>query len=88
MDPHDCENKVRFSLSDKSGVLRFEAFDIVDQPQCRSVLEKLRAAVLGRALTEIDLGEIKAMSCPHGDHCMRAVAKVIKDCQDTFSHRG
>jgi hypothetical protein len=85
MAGQDCRDKVRFSLSDKSGALRFERFDIVDQPECRRTLDDLRAILLGRPLLEIDLAEIKRISCPHGDHCMRAVSEIIEECQTMFA---
>jgi len=85
MSANDCKDRVRFSLSDKSGVLRFERFDIADKPECQRVLTALRDILLDRPLSEIDLAEIEQVTCPHGDECTRAVAKVIQDCQKTFT---
>ena len=39
MDIDECEERLRFTLSDESGVLRVESFDIVDAPECLQVAE-------------------------------------------------
>ncbi len=88
MTDSDCKDKIRFSLSDRSGALRFEAFDVVDQPDCRHIVDALRQILLHRPLAEIDVAEVERLSCPHGDQCMRAAAKIIRECQGTFLHEG
>lgn len=81
----DCSDRIRFSLSDKSGVLRFEDFDIVGQPDCRQMAERLRGILLGRPLADIDVAEIRRVSCPGNAECMRAVAEIIEDTKATFA---
>ena len=81
MSADDCRDKVRYSLSDKSGTLRFEAFDIVDAPDCQDTADEMRRVLLGRPLAEIDVASLLGICCPANGQCMRAVADVIAEAQ-------
>ena len=83
---NDCEDKVRYSLSDKSGAIRFEKFDIVGAPKCAPVAAALRDLLLGRSLEEIDVEELEKMSCPGRGECIQAAVNIITECQSLFVH--
>lgn len=82
----DCEDKVRYSLSDKSGAIRFEKFDIVGAPKCAPVAAALRERLLGRSLEEIDVAELEKMSCSGHGECVRAAVNIIAECKSLFGH--
>jgi hypothetical protein len=79
VNPDDCRNRVRFALSDSTGVLRFTDFDIVDAPECREVAKTLKAYLVGRPLAELDLDHIRGLSCGGNGQCVRDVADEIED---------
>ena len=81
----DCYDKVRFTLSDATGDLRFTAFDIINAPECTGLAEELRAKLLDRRLADIDVGEIQRMSCPGNGQCMTTIVRIITDYQDRFT---
>ncbi len=80
----DCDNNVRFTLSDDTGDLHFTALDIVNAPQCIELVEELRARLLGRPLAQIDVAEIQKMACSGNGQCMQAIVGTIIECQDMF----
>ena len=84
MPPKECYDKIRFSLSDESGVLRFERFEIVDAPECCEVERKLRSHLVGRALAEVNLTYLRSLTCDGDGACMRAVVQVIEEHQQMF----
>lgn len=79
-----CADKVRFTLSDKTGDLRFTAFDIVNAPECTELAEELRAKLLGRCFAEINMAGIQRMSCRGDGQCMQTVVSTIMEYQDLF----
>lgn len=80
----ECHDKIRFSLSDESGALCFETFEILDAPECRDMEQELRAYLVGRSLSEADPGYLRSLTC-HGDGvCMRAVIQEIEEHQQLF----
>ena len=81
----ECRDKVRYSLSDKSGVLRFEDFRIDGLTDCAAAESELRALLVGRPVAEIDVDEIHRISCPRGGACMRAIVKAISECKEMFA---
>lgn len=85
MTTRDCIDKIRFSLSDKSGSLKFDDFDI-DEADCRHIADELKKLLVNRPLAEIDAEEIRQMSCPGEGYCLQAVADVIAGCQRMFVH--
>lgn len=82
-----CGDRVRFSLSDKSGVLRFEAFDIVGSTDCARMAEEIRKQIMGVPLAEIDLDQLRGLSCSGGGECIRAVLNVIEETMETFARK-
>jgi hypothetical protein len=84
MTTRDCADRIRFSLSDKSGALRFEHFDIAEAPECAQTATVLRELLLGQPLAEIDVEGIRNMSCLGNGQCFQAVANAIEECQATF----
>jgi hypothetical protein len=83
----DCADRVRFSLSDKSGILRFEEFEIVGSPVCAHVAEELKQLLLGQPLDEIDMDRVKSITCPGGGECVRTVIDVVEDTLETFARK-
>ena len=84
MSPGECNDKIRFSLSDDSSVLCFEAFAIMDAPECRIVEQELRAHLVGRPLSEVDMGYIRSLACDGDGVCLRAVIRAIEEHQQLF----
>jgi hypothetical protein len=84
MPPKECYDKIRFSLSDESGALRFERFEIANAPECWKVEQKLRAHLVGRALAKVDLSYLRSLTCDGDGACMRAVVQVIEEHQQLF----
>ena len=79
MSPSECDDKIRFSLSDESGVLRFDAFAIVDAPECRDMEREFQAYLVGRPLSKVDLGYLRGLTCDGDGVCMRAVIRAIEE---------
>ena len=77
-------NKAIISLSDRTGVLRVKAFDIVEAPECRELAESLRQHLLGMPLAEIDTKAIREVPCSGGGLCGRTVADIIEEYQILF----
>jgi len=72
----DCRNKIRYSLSDASGVLRFTAFNIVDALECGDTPEMLRKYLVGRPLADVDVDYIRGLGCK-GD-VLKDIYKELK----------
>ncbi len=87
MTEGQCRNRVRCVLSDKTGVLRFKSFDIVDAPECRETAATLRHYLVGRALAETDTGYIRELGRVTRPLCARVVAQLVEESQQTFIHR-
>ena len=84
MTPDQCLDKVRFSLSDASGDLRFKSFDIIDAPECRQIAEGLRDYLVGRPLSEVDVDHIRHLSCPGSGLCMVRIAEVVAEYREMW----
>lgn len=80
--------RIRFSLSDESGRLRFTRFEIVDSHSCEDFAKSLRAYVLDRPLNEIDLDHVKSLSCAGHEDCVRETVEVIREYRALFSGDG
>jgi len=85
MNPKDCSNKVRFSLSDESGVLRFNAFDIVDASDSCETLEMLQKYLVGRPLTDVDVDYLRGLGCSGDGECLRAAIRMVEEYQQMFA---
>lgn len=81
----ECRDRVRYSLSDKSGLLRIKDFRIEGRPDCSEAESALRALLVGQPLAEIDVGEIHQISSTCCGECMRTISKVIAECKETFA---
>lgn len=85
MKHQECYTKVRYSLSDESGVVRFKTFNIVDAPECRRLTRTLQEYLIGRALTDVDLACVQQLTCEEHGECMRSVIRVIEECRLLFA---
>jgi hypothetical protein len=77
-----CYHKIRFTLSDASGVLRFTSFDIMGGLTCSGAEEKLKSILLDRPLLEIDLDEIRSLPCKGDGHCLEETARIVAEQQE------
>ncbi len=81
----ECRNGVRCAMSDRTGVLRFEGFDIVDAPECAETVYRIREYLVGRALAETDVDYIREIGLVEHPLCARVVAELVAQSQETFS---
>ena len=86
MTENECRNKVRCALSDATGQLRFESFDIVDAPECADTAQKIAQYLVGRPLAEVDPGRIRDIGRDGNPLCGRVVARLVEESQRTFVH--
>jgi hypothetical protein len=84
MSSGGCYDKIRFTLSDSSGVLRFTSFDFVDAPECAETARALGEYLVGRPLAEVDVEYLCAFRCAGSDSCMRALTEVIREHRGMF----
>ncbi len=84
MASNECYDRIRFSLNDESGVLRFETFEIAGATECRNVEQELRAYLVGRSLAEIDLGYLRGLTCDENGVCLRTVIQLVEEHQKLF----
>jgi hypothetical protein len=82
-----CYDSIRFSLSDLSGQMRFETFDIVDVPECEDLAARLRKYLVRRPLAQVDVRRIRSMRCADKCTCLPEVARVVREQQRTFGPR-
>jgi hypothetical protein len=78
----ECRDRVRCALSDRTGTLRFESFDIVDAPDCAQAAATLRHYLLGRALAEADPDHIRESGREAYPLCARVVAQLVQESQE------
>lgn len=83
----DCRDRLRFRLSDASGVLRFVEFEILDHDECHDMETTLREYLVGRALADVDLDFLRGLTCAGNGACMDAVICEVQKCQHLFVHR-
>ena len=83
----ECYDSIRFSLSDLSGQMRFESFDVVDTPDCEDVAASLREYLVRRPLAEVNVERIRSMECDGRCTCLGEVARVVREQQRLFGHR-
>lgn len=84
MTEEDCRRRIRCMMSDRTGELRFEAFEIVDAPQCAATVERIRQYLLGRPLAEVDPGRIREIGRDENPLCARVVAQMVAESRRTF----
>ena len=86
MPAEECHDRLRFRLSDDSGVLRFEEFAIVDGPDCGDMQRALREYLVGRSLAHVDLDYLRGLNCSGDGECLLgAVIREVEKCQHLFS---
>ena len=85
MTQKECWDRVRWALSDRSGVLRFESFDVVDVPECGETACGIRRYLAGRTLAEVDTSQIREIG--HNTHplCAQVIAQMVAEAQETFA---
>ena len=66
----ECHDRIRLSLSDETGVLCFESFEIVGVTQCKDMEQRLRAYLVGRPLRDVDLARLGALRCDGDGVCV------------------
>ena len=81
----DLRDGIRYSLSDRSGSLCFEAFDVVGVPGAEPLAEQVREMVVGRPLEAVDVEAIQRLGLRHNGRYARAVARAISECQALFA---
>lgn len=85
MTGENCWDRVRFTLSDKDGVLRFESVELVGSGECGISMEEVAEYMRGRPLAEVDLELLRSKHCRHGQNiCMQAVSKAVGEYQELF----
>ena len=84
MSSGDCFDKVRFSLSDESGVLRFQTFDIVGGSDSCEIVEMLQEYLVGRPLTDVDVDYLRGLRCGGNGECVRATIRTVEEYQQLF----
>jgi len=81
---NECYDSVRFSLSDLSGRMQFESFNITDMPECRRTASNIRNYLLHRPLGEVDVGRIRSMERDGRCPCVAQVIWVVREQQRLF----
>ena len=96
MTSQECRDRIRFTLSNETGVQRFKDFELVKGPECGEMGELLREHLVGRPLDEVDLDYLRSLKCRYmqslecqgNGGCVLAVIDVIREYQDLFvGHR-
>ena len=92
MSPQECQDRIRFTLSNETGVQRFKDFELIDDSECGEMGKLLREYLVGRPLAKVDLDYLRSLKCPYmrslecqeNGGCVLAVIDVIREYQDLF----
>lgn len=87
-DSETLADGVRFVLSDDSGTMRFERFDILNAPECSAFVTEAQAYLSGRALAEIDMDHVRQLCRGDCPECIAAVEGVLLQYRDLFGGSG
>ena len=87
MTEQECRSKIRCAMSDRTGQLRFENFNIVDAPDCAETADRIRHYLVGRALAETDTSYLREIGRDTHPLCGRVVAQLVTESQETFVQR-
>ena len=88
MTSQECQDRIRFTLSNATGVQRFKTFELVEGPECAGMGKLLREYLVGRPLAEVDLDYLQSLKCHRNGGCTLEVIEVIQEYQDLFvGHR-
>ena len=88
MASQECRDRIRFTLSNETGVQRFKAFELVDDPECGEMGKLLREYLVGRPLAEVDFDYLRSLKCQRNGGCTLAVIEVVREYQDLLINRG
>jgi hypothetical protein len=83
-DAPTCRDVIRFRLSDDSGYLCFEAFEIVNSPECRQFEAALKEYLIGRPLATVDVRYLKSLKCNAECECVSAIIREVEKQQRMF----
>lgn len=92
----ECRDRIRFTLSNETGIQRFKDFKLVEAPECGAMGKLLQEYLVGRPLAEVDLAYLRSLKCPYmrslecqeNGGCVLAIIDVIREFQDLFvGHR-
>jgi len=81
----ECWHRLRAALSDRTGMLRFENFDIVNAPDSAETAATLRHYLVGRALAEKNPAYIRKLGSVTEPVCARPVVQLVRKSQRRFS---
>ena len=87
MSASECSDRLRFRLSDDSGVLRFEEFTIVDALDCGDMQQTLREYLVGRSLADVDVDFLRGLKCPADGQCLHALIRAVEKYQQLFTQK-
>lgn len=80
----DLRDSIRYSLSDRSGALRFIDFRVIGGAAMDGALPAVRAYLVGRDLHEADPEEVFRLSAGQG-HFGEALSSVVAECKELFA---
>ena len=83
-----CRDRIRFRLSDDSGSLCFETFEIVNSPECYEFEAALREYLVGRPLATVDVSYLRSLNCTAECECVSAVVREVEVHQRMFGRVG
>jgi hypothetical protein len=84
-DPKECYDRIRYTLSDENGELRFTSFQIAGGAECRETERELKEYLLSRPLRSLETRRIMRASCPGNRQCIDTVARLVADQQNLFA---
>ena len=74
----ECHDRIRFTLTDQEGPLRFKEFEIDDDSICMCIKSAIQSYLLNSPLGDIDIDAIyHALSERHSE-CAGAIADIQK----------
>ena len=79
-----CYDNIRFALSDRTGRIAFESFDIVDMPECHDLAARLRQYLVHRPLAQVDVKRIRSMRGAVTAMCISDVARALDELKYLF----
>lgn len=73
-----CHDEIRFTITDRTGSLRFTKFEIVGVDACYDIEEALQSYLFNRPLDDVNIDDIRhALSGDH-EECIRAIADIVE----------
>jgi hypothetical protein len=87
-DARDCYERIRYTMNDDTGELRFTSFRILGGAECREVERTLKEYLLSRPLRDLEASRIKRMECPRGRQCIETMAQTVAELQSLVAGEG